>query len=175
MYDQLGCLSPQVLFTIGEDHALREAFTDALARSLADLARRIPRGDVPEAAVLGVRRLRDEYEWREIRGDRVHLRASRGDVLWTVIDDAELRFRGSPLYRTIFVRALANASELRGAVEEVLPHLECAGLAPWPDEDLERAVSACGLPHIAPLGRMQSPTLGWRQGGMSPMAGIIAT
>jgi len=45
-------------------------------------------------------------------------------------------------------------------------------MAPWPDAEARRAVSALGISRCAPLGAMQSPDLAWRQGGLEPMAGI---
>ena len=173
LYDQLGCLSPQAVYTLGGDSATRNSFGDALARELEALSQQIPRGELPESAALAIRRLRDEVEWREIRGAAVRLRMSRAGALWTVIEDPEPVFRPSPLYRTIFVRPLERLSAFRTALEDVLPQLECVGVGPWPDAELDEMIRGCGIPHRAPLGRMQAPGLDWRQRGLSPLAGIV--
>jgi hypothetical protein len=55
-----------------------------------------------------------------------------------------------------------------------LPRIESVGMAPWADEAVLRAISALGVPRMAPLGAMQEPDLAWRQGGLEPMAGICS-
>src|SRR5262249_20530737 len=68
LYDQLGCLSPQALFTLGADRERHRVFVDRVGEALQELERRMPRGLVPEEHALGMRRWRDEFEWREIGG-----------------------------------------------------------------------------------------------------------
>jgi Acyl-CoA reductase (LuxC) len=174
LYDQLGCLSPQTLYTIGDTTASRRRFVDDLARVLVEAERRWPPGEVDEPAALAIRRLRDEYEWRELCGDRVSMRAGASAASFTVIDDPTSGLRGSPLHRTVFVRRLEAVDELPRAVGEWLPRIECVGVAPWPDADSARSLGALGIPRIAPLGEMQRPDLEWRQGDLEPMAGIVA-
>jgi len=172
LYDQLGCLSPQTLFTIGDSPASRRELVGALGEALADRERRWPPGAVDEATALAIRRLRDEYEWRELRGDPVSVRAGASAASWTILDDPTAGLRGSPLHRTVFVRRVASAGELRTALGEWLPRVECVGVGPRSDGESARALTALGIPRVAPLGEMQSPGLDWRQGGLDPMAGI---
>jgi hypothetical protein len=174
LYDQLGCLSPQSFYTIGVDPAVRRRFLDDLARALAEAERRWPPGAVADGEASAIRRLRDEYEWRELRGDAVSVRTGEGVAGWTVLDDPTPGLRASPLHRTVFVRRLETIGELGRAVGEWLPRIECVGIAPWPDPESDRALSAIGIARVAPLGEMQRPDLEWRQGGREPMAGIIA-
>ncbi|MET0152013.1 MAG: acyl-CoA reductase, partial [Candidatus Binatia bacterium] len=173
-YDQLGCLSPQSLFTVAGTPGERGQFIEALWRALAAAERRWPPGFLPEAQALAIRRLRDEYEWRGIRGEAVAVYGGAGAGSWTIVDDPTPGLRPSPLHRTIFVRHLESLADLRSALGEWLPRIESVGMAPWPDEGSLRAVSALGVPRLAPLGAMQIPDLAWRQGGLEPMAGIRA-
>lgn len=175
LYDQLGCLSPQCIYVTGGDAAGRAAFVAALARSLERLARLLPRGEAPAEASAAIRRVRDEIEWRELAGEPVRVLASDTGTTWTVIEEASEGFRPSPLYRTIFVRPLARAEGLRAALGAALRRVECAGVAPWPHEEIASALAASGIANVVPLGRMQSPTLRWRQGGNPPLAGIERT
>jgi Acyl-CoA reductase (LuxC) len=170
LYDQLGCLSPQCIFTVGGDPAERGRFLDALSAALADLDLRLPPGELSEASALAVHRLRDEYEWRAIGGEEVSVRGVSGR--WAVIDDPTEAFRPSPLHRTIVVRRLETLAELRRALGGWLPRVESVGIGPWPAPEAVAELEALGVPRIVSLGRMQSPDLGWRQGGTDPMAGI---
>jgi len=168
LYDQLGCLSPQCLFTIGASVEARRALLDALAAALESEGRRLPIGVIPEASLVAIRRLQDEYEWREIRGEAVSLRKGSS---WTIAEDLGREFCPSPLYRTLVVRHLDSPRDLASALGAWLPRIESAGMGPWPDDEVTRALA--GIPRLVPLGTMQSPDLAWRQGGLDPMAAIV--
>jgi hypothetical protein len=172
LYDQLGCLSPQSIYTVAGTSERRRDFVEALSRSLDEAERRWPPGDLPQGQALAIRRLRDEYEWRAIRGEAVSVRHGGGVESWTIIDDRASAFQPSPLHRTIFVRHIDSLAALASTLGAWLPRTESAGMAPWPDAEAREVVSALGIPRLAPLGAMQSPDLGWRQGGWEPMAGI---
>jgi hypothetical protein len=171
LYDQLGCLSPQTLYVVGAEASRRRELVDRLAEALDEAEMRWPRGELREAEAIAVRRLRDEYEWRELGGADVSVRTGAG---WTIVEDQAPGFRPSPLHRTIFVRPLREIADLRLALGEWLPRVECVGMGPWPDPEADQALGALGIARVAALGRMQDPGLDWRQGGMDPMAGIIA-
>lgn len=169
-YDQLGCLSPQCLYTEGGGVAERSVFIDRLSDALEALDRRLPPGELPEPSVLAIHRLRDEYEWREIAGEGVSVCGKVGR--WILIDDPTAAFGPSPLHRTILVRRIDGLRALRGALGDWLPRVESVGIGPWPDPEASAVLTSLGLPRLAPLGEMQSPDLDWRQGGLPPMAGI---
>jgi hypothetical protein len=172
LYDQMGCLSPQSIFTAAGTARRRRDFVEALSRGLDDAERRWPPGLLPEAQALAIRRLRDEYEWRAIRGEAVTAHNGGSAASWTIVDDPKAALRPSPLHRTIFVHHLESIADLRRALGDWLPRIESIGMAPWPDGEALRVMSALGVPRLAPLGSMQSPDLAWRQGGLEPMAGI---
>jgi acyl-CoA reductase-like NAD-dependent aldehyde dehydrogenase len=171
LHDQLGCLSPQSLYLVGAESSRRRKFVDRLAEALDEAEARWPSGWVGEDAAVTIRRLRDEYEWRDLGGEDVLVRAGRE---WTVLADPTPGFRPNPLHRTIFVRPLESIGALRVALGERLPRVECVGVGPWPDAETSAALAALGIPRIAPLGSMQSPGVDWRQGGRDPMTGIAA-
>jgi hypothetical protein len=171
LYDQLGCLSPQSIFTVAGTIERRRDLIEELSRALGEAERRWPPGFLPEGQALAIRRLRDEYEWRGIRGEGVSVCGGSVES-WTIIDDPMSGFQPSPLHRTIFVRHLDSLAALPSALGAWLPRTESAGMAPWPDTEARGVASALGIPRLAPLGAMQSPDLAWRQGGWEPMAGI---
>jgi hypothetical protein len=171
LYDQLGCLSPQALYVVGAETSRRREFVDCLGEALDEAEARWPRGELGEAEAVAIRRLRDEYEWRALGGAHVSVRTGKG---WTILEDQTPGFRTSALHRTIFVHPLEEVGDLRIALGECLPRVECVGMGPWPDAETARSLAALGVPRVAALGRMQEPGLDWRQGGMDPMAGIIS-
>src|SRR5262245_44341892 len=171
LYDQLGCLSPQTLYVVGASPPRRRELLDRLAEALEQAEARCPRGELGESEAVAIRRLRDEYEWRNLGGEAVSVRTGEG---WTILEDHAPDFRPSPLYRTIFLRPLGSIPDLRVALGEWLPRVECVGMGPWPDAESRPSLAGLGIPRIAALGRMQDPGVDWRQGGLDPMSGIIA-
>jgi hypothetical protein len=157
---------------VGAEPSRRRELVDRLAEALAEADVRWPRGELGEAEAIAIRRLRDEYEWRELGGEDASVRVGNG---WTILEDPTPGFRPSPLHRTIFVRPLETIGDLRLALGEWLPRVECVGMGPRPGAETGRSLAALGIPRVAALGRMQDPGLDWRQGGMGPMAGILAS
>ncbi|MGH7859833.1 MAG: hypothetical protein ACREQY_21100, partial [Candidatus Binatia bacterium] len=90
-----------------------------------------------------------------------------------ILEESSGRFRSSPLYRTVFLLPLESARNLGDALGEARRFVECVGAAPFPDEEIAAAVSACGIPNLVAIGRMQRPSLDWRQGGKDPLEGIV--
>jgi acyl-CoA reductase-like NAD-dependent aldehyde dehydrogenase len=174
LYDQLGCLSPQCLYVEGRP-ADREKLVERLAVALQELSQSLPRGSVPAEGSTAIRRLRDEYEWREISGEAVRGRASAHGTDWTILVDPDPHFRSSPLYRTVFVRPLESIGSLRESLGRADALVESIGVGPWSEDAARTIASAMHAPRIAPLGRMQSPDLRWRQGGRHPLAGLAAS
>ncbi|MEA2624075.1 MAG: hypothetical protein QOD06_120 [Candidatus Binatota bacterium] len=174
LYDQLGCLSPQCLYVEGRP-ADREQLVARLAAALQELSETLPRGSIPAEASTAIRRLRDEYEWREISGEAVRGRRSAHGTDWTILVDPDPHFRSTPLYRTVFVRPLESIAALRESLGRADALVESIGIGPWSEDAARRIASAMHAPRIAPLGAMQSPDLRWRQGGRHPLAGIAAT
>ena len=173
LHDQQGCLSPQTIFAIETDPALLARFVDALAAALADLAVRLPRGEVGDGVRVAIRRLRDDAEWRAIAGEPVVLRHDAGGTAWTVIVDPRPASRANPLARTILVRPLAGAADLAPALEALRGRIESIGIAPADDPEIVAVARTLGVPRMAALGAMQEPDLSWRQGGCDPLAGIV--
>ncbi|MGH7805284.1 MAG: acyl-CoA reductase [Candidatus Binatia bacterium] len=174
LYDQQGCLSPQALFAIGGSEAALGALVEELARSLADLATRLPRGRMSDGEHVTIRRFRDAAEWRVIRGEGVILRHDPGGTAWTLLVDPTPALRANPLGRTLVVHPIGSAAELAGAVGGHPGRIESLGIAPWPDDELAVLATELGIPRVVRVGEMQTPGLDWRQGGLDPLAGIVA-
>lgn len=166
LWDQRGCLSPQLCFVEGTiDAACR--FGELLASALRPLAQRLPPARLSEAERLAVRRFRDEAEWRGLGGERTALFALEGEGDGTVVVEPAPVFRPTPLCRSLRVQPVADLSVLSGALAPVRAVLEGAGLAAPPRRRPEMAewLAARGVHRVCALGAMQRPPLDWQQGG----------
>lgn len=175
LYDQQGCLSPQLIYVEEGGAVTPKEFAALLTTGLVHWQTELPRGPVSPEVSTAIRRVRDEAEWQALAGKDVTLHASPNGTDWTVVCDADPTFVQSPLYRTIRVKPLRNMSQLDGILESWRPYLEAVGVA----ADSERLVNladtlgALGVSRVCPIGTMQLPPLSWRHGGRPRIGDLV--
>lgn len=175
VYDQLGCLSPQLVYVEEGGPVSPREFASALADDLAEWQITLPRGAVPTEAVSAIRCVRDQAEWQALAGKDIELHTSRGGADWTVIYEADPTFVPSPLYRTVRVKPLRGPAHLAELLADWRPYLEAVGLAAAPDESarLGELLAGLGVSRVCPLGKMQRPPLNWRRGGRPRIGAFV--
>lgn len=176
LFDQQGCLSPQLVY-IEEGGALApKAFALQLAQGLQDWQQQLPRGKTSLAASMAIRRTRDEAEWQALAGKDTVLHNSPQGTDWTVIYDADPTFTLSPLYRTIRVKPLSTLAQLSSLLAPWRPHLEAAAIAASPERAVHLAtlLGKAGVSRICPTGALQTPPLSWRHGGRPRIAELVS-
>jgi hypothetical protein len=172
VWDQLGCLSPQVCFVEGDPPAAL-AFGEKVCAALARLAITLPPGQMSTAERLDVQRFRDAAEWRGFdRNARCLLVVSDEVGSGSVAIEDDSCFEPTPLHRCVRIVPVARAAD---AADVVAPHqrvLEAAGIAVGADraDGLRDRLRAIGLHHVVAVGDMQRPTLGWQPGGRPRIA-----
>lgn len=172
LWDQRGCLSPQVCFVEGDFEAACR-FADLVASALAALARELPPGRLTVEEHASVQRFRAEAQWQEMAGHPVALFASGGSTHWTVVVDSASELRPTPLCRSLRITAIPAIADLGRLLRPARRHLEAAGLAVSDSrlDETEALLHASGVHRVCPIGRMQRPPLSWRPGGRSRVAG----
>ena len=179
LWDQLGCLSPSAAFVVGpgaEDASAE--FSASLARALAAVQQTLPRGEVSLEAAAAIRGEREEAR---MRGAGVQVHASKGTE-WTVISEADARWRPAPLHRFIRIHPLTRLEELGDALGPVVRNLSSVALAGFdPGQEtsaqVTRALTGLGAARICQVGRLQAPPIGWRHDGrplLLPLARFTA-
>ena len=157
LHDQRGCLSPHVVFVVGD----APAFARRLASALDAVAERLPPGDAAVEERAAVRAFIGDAEWTE--GTRV-LAGPGGAVVLEPLRP----FGPTPGRRTVVVHPLPAVDD----VARFLPvaGVECVGVAGVDASHLAGALAARGVSRICPVGRMQRPPLSWPQGQRPPLA-----
>lgn len=175
LFDQRGCLSPQLVYVEAGGEVSPREFAALLAHALERWQTVLPRGAVPAEASVAIRRVRDEAEWHALAGKEVVLHASAQGTEWTVIYEADPLFVASPLYRTVRVKPLSTLAQLTDAVMPRRAHLEAAGVAAGPGRlvEIADALGQVGVSRIAQIGTMQTPPLSWRHGGRPRLADLV--
>jgi hypothetical protein len=175
-WNQLGCLSPHVIYVQAGGDTAAEHFAQLLADELERREASEPRGEIPAEESAAIASRRAIYEIRAAHSPETTLRwRSKDSTAWTVIFEAEARFQLSCLNRFIYIKpasdlktVLENADAVRGKVSTV-------GIA-VPEETVAEAamqLARWGATRICPLGQMQNPPLTWRHDGRPPLGDLV--
>ena len=174
-WDQLGCLSPHVLYVEWGGVNSPERFAESLAEALARRELTEPRGPVPveTASVIALRR--SFYGVRAAHCLDTRQWSSPDSTAWTVIYEADPHFQVSCLHRFIHVKAVDNLEEALHGADAVREHVSTVGLAAPEEraENLAMALARWGATRICPLGEMQKPPLAWRQDGRPSLGELV--
>ena len=194
-WNQLGCLSPHVIYVEERGSMSPEGFAELLAGALEEREAAEPRGDltVEEAAEIRTRRslheLRARRHLQEREGAETMPRGAFFDppgqgtrvwgptdsTAWTVVYEDDLSFRPSCLNRFVYVKPCANPLRMLQAAEVVHGRVSTVGVAA-PEgrmQELAAALARWGVTRVCPLGRMQQPPLAWRHDGCPPLANLV--
>ena len=175
LFDQRGCLSPQLIYVERGGPVSPKEFALHLSRALAHWGNVVPRGHISQEASVALRRVRDEAEWRALAGKDGALYVSPQGTEWTVIYETDPSFVLSPLYRTVRVKPLATFAQLDDLLASWRPYLEAVGVAISPGRlpGLAELLGHAGVSRVCPLGTMQTPPLSWRHGGRPRVADLV--
>jgi hypothetical protein len=165
-FDQLGCLSPQVLYAAPDP----AHYAARLAAAMETLERTMPRRPIPIEDALRIRTLREETRFRIATGAPCVLWESPGSTAWTVLFTAEPGIPASPLHRTIIVKPIPL--DWSTELSALRPYLACAGIFPWSITRLD-PLASLGFTRICPLGTMQFPPWTWRQDARPTLADLV--
>jgi hypothetical protein len=175
-WNQLGCLSPQVIYVQPGGEVGPEHFAQLLAEELDRREAAEPRGEISAEESAAIASRRAIYEVRAAHSPEATRHwCSKDSTAWTVIFESDALFQLSCLNRFIYVKpvsdlkaVLQNADAVRGKVstvgitapDEMIPEY-AATLARW------------GATRICPLGQMQNPPLTWRHDGRPPLGDLV--
>jgi hypothetical protein len=174
-WNQLGCLSPHVIYIETGGATSPEQFAERLARELQALEETSPRGQLPaeEAATIASRRA--FYEVRAAHSPETRMWCSSGSTAWTVIFEADPRFQASCLNRFIYIKAATDLEQVLHGAEAVRGKVSTVGLAAPEDraQELATQLAQWGVTRVCPLGKMQNPPLTWRHDGRPALADLV--
>lgn len=163
-YDQLGCLSPQLVMVQGGGELTAFDLLEALHRALGEWEVILPRGTLPRAAAAAI------VQWRGVAAARGELRQAM--TYACSLEQGSLR--AGPGYRHVGLYHCGGAEGAGQALQAFGHHLKSIGVA---GPSSERAALALALPpglapRLCALGTMQTPPLTAYFDGQSPLFGI---
>lgn len=175
LFDQQGCLSPQLVYVETGGASTPQAFAALLAHELRYWQQVLPRGRIAPEASSAIRRVRDDAEWQSLAGKEIVLHASNSGTEWTVIYEADPTFAPSPLHRTVRVKPFDNIAHLGSLLQPWQPYLEAVGLAAPSArrETVAQVLGHAGVSRVCQIGTIQTPPLSWRHGGRPRVADMV--
>lgn len=175
-WDQLGCLSPQVIYVETGGLLPPETFAARLAEELARTEEKLPRGRVSEETASAIFQRREFYRVRAAAGEGTRIWTSTDSTAWSVVYEADPQFQFSCLNRFIYVKGVDTLEDCLRYAEPVRGQWSTVGLAASGvrQDELAQAFASWGVTRICPLGRMQLPPLTWRHDGR-PVLGDLVT
>ena len=169
LYDQQGCLSPHAFYVERGGDVGPAAFASALGGALETLRDGLPRREPEASQAARVQLYRAQAHFEEATGSRgTQVLASSEGTDWTLVYEDGARFEPTPAYRTVRVHAVDGVQEVEAALAPAARFIEAIGLEAKGRERvaLAAALAAMGVPRIAPLGALQSPSLVGTHGGV---------
>ena len=176
-WNQLGCLSPHVIYVEAGGGVSPENFAELLAVELEVREQTEPRGGLPAEHSAAIASRRTVYEVRAAHAPETTRHwCSKNSTAWTVVFEADTRFQISCLNRFIYVKSAANLKSALEGADIVCGKVSTVGIAA-PEETVQELASQLarwGATLVCPLGQMQNPPLAWRHDGR-PVLGDLVT
>jgi hypothetical protein len=174
-WNQLGCLSPHVIYVEHGGGIAAEQFAELLAEELANREATEPRGELSTEEAAGIASRRAFYEVRAAHSPDTRMWRSENSTAWTVVYESDPKFQASCLNRFIYVKGTAGLAEVLRGADAIRGKVSTVGLAATDDRAPELALPLArwGVTRICPLGQMQNPPLLWRHDGRPALADLV--
>ena len=170
LFDQQGCLSPQVFYVRETRTGFARDYAEKLAAAMEHFNRTHPRGPLAIEEKAAIANLRAAYRFRAAGDLRVALWEGGGNMDWTVIYEEDAWFTASPLNRVVFVKPLPQ--DLAAAMGPAVDYIGAVGLFPCTEELADR-FAALYPSRFCPVGRMQDPPWTWHNGGLPRLTSLV--
>lgn len=174
-WNQLGCLSPHVIYLEIGGGIAPEQFAALLSEELQKAETTEPRGNISIEEGAQISSKRGFYQVRTAASAETQLWQSTDSTAWTVVYEQDPQFQLSCLKRFVFVKPVRDIAEALQSAASVKGKISTVALAAprQKTEDLALQLARWGATRICPIGRMQSPPLTWRHDGRPALADLI--
>jgi hypothetical protein len=175
-WNQLGCLSPHVIYVQLGGEVSPEHFGQLLAEELERREHIEPRGELQAEHAAMIASRRGIYEVRAAHSPETTRHwCSRDSTAWTVVYEADVRFQWSCLNRFIYVKGVADLMAALQGADDIRGKVSTVGIAVPDDQASEIATQLArwGATRVCPLGQMQNPPLMWRHDGRPALGDLV--
>jgi hypothetical protein len=174
-WNQLGCLSPHVIYVQVGGAVSPENFAERLADVLSLREQSEPRGELPPDAAAAIASRRAIYEIRAAHAPDTRYWRSKDSTAWSVVYEGDPQFQLSCLNRFIYVKNVPGLTEALQSADSVRGKVSTVGLGA-PDhkaQELATELARWGVTRVCPIGQMQNPPLTWHHDGRPPLGDLL--
>ncbi|MFO8174702.1 MAG: acyl-CoA reductase [Longimicrobiales bacterium] len=174
LFDQRGCVSPQVIFVEEGGETAPDAWAELLAEALERLELTLPSGPVPGEAGAALQQWRGAMEVEESLG-KGFVRHGGESAPWAVHYSPDPFLEPSCLNRAVRVIPVKDLRTVPDLLEPWRPHLQTVGVGGIGDsrESLAEALAGLGVSRVAPLETMAWPPAWWHHDGTGPLRSLV--
>ena len=174
LFDQQGCLSPQVACVEETSQAETDRFAALVADELAELEQRLPRATPTLAESAATWRFLERERWRAQEGDPVTVHGGHAGA-GSVVCVRGGAWPMSPTFRHLILLPVSTLRAAAATLQRVAGMVEAVGYAGPATElgDAAEVAAAVGAHRLCPLERMQAPPFAWRQSGHARLGSIL--
>ena len=175
-WNQLGCLSPHVIYVQLGGEVSPDQFAGLLADELDKREKSEPRGELSVELAANIASRRGIYEIRAAHSPETTRHwCSKDSTAWTVVYEADAHFQMSCLNRFVYVKAVADLTAMLQGADDIRGKVSTVGIAVPDDKAQEIATQLArwGATRVCPLGQMQNPPLTWRHDGRPTLGDLI--
>jgi hypothetical protein len=162
-YDQQGCVSPHMVFVLGENDEVKE-FAAHIAKALDRIAATHPRGEITAEEAVSIRNVRAmaEFGAGEVFG---------AEQAGGVIFDVSPAFTVSCLNRVVFVKPVSSLDDVAQQLPaaHLLQSAAIAGFPPKQKAELIRRLGLAGVSRVTSFERLPWPPMHWHHDGSAPL------
>jgi hypothetical protein len=174
-WDQLGCLSPHVIYVETGGNVTGHRFAELLAEELERRESTHPRGTLKVESSAFIVSRRGFYDLRAAHIERTRVWWSKDSTAWSVVYENDPQFQLSCLNRFIYVKSVTDLTQALNNAESVRGKVSTVGLAASEGRAGELALQLArwSVTRVCPLGLMQKPPLTWRHDGRPSLGDLV--
>jgi hypothetical protein len=174
LFDQQGCVSPQLVYVVGSAQQAR-SFAEAVAAAMPEVQQELPRGRIEASEAAAIREMRTRAEFAAIAGSGAELWGPDA-LLFSVILADDSVFEGTCLNRTLLVKRAPDIDTLLDAVRPFGTLLQTVGLAGFDDDErlsVASALAVLGATRVCAIADMPWPPPAWHHDGRGPLTELV--
>lgn len=161
-YEQRGCVSPRVVFAVGQDPL---DLSDRIASGMEREAARVGSPALSEAEAVALRSVRAECEFAGLEDESTRV-SGPADLSWSVMAYREAGIDSVALPRAVWVYGVRSLDALYEILRPFKGRIQSIGYAGNRHaEDLARMAARLATSRVCSVGEMAWPPIDWRHEG----------